>query len=704
MKNRLPVIIAIPFFTISTLIVSAQEIHPVSGEPLKYCGQTEATDELYKANPGLKEAAALIELQEAKKIISPSTFPPPIYTIPVVFHVLHSYGPENIPDANIIDAMRVLNEDFRKLNADTTQVVNPFKSLIGDAEIEFKLAKLDPSGNCTNGINRVVTPKTYGAGDGANGSQASKSGIQWPRDKYLNIYTVNNIKSGAAGYTYVPSTVASNPSIDGIIIRYDYVGALSPSSSGTSRALGHEVGHWFNLAHCWGSTNQPGVSCGDDGVADTPVTKGWTTCNLSTNDICTVGTDENVQNIMEYAYCQRMFTKLQCSRMRTALQSGTAQRSNLWTTANLTATGVSATATLCKADFSQNKNVVCEGTSITFTDKSTNVTPTSWQWDFDNNGSTDATAQNPTYTFTTAGIYSIKLTVSDGSSTKTTTKTAAVVVLSNTPLSYVPYNESFENASFPYNDFYVYSNNNSSATWNRTTAAGYTGSASLKLDNHSPTVGDVDEFITPAIDMTTITSPTLTFRVAYQRRSSNDTLDGLRVYSSVNCGATWVVRYSKSYSALQTVTSVLGSAYTPSAATQWRLETGNISSTAGMPNLRLKFSFTGHGVGNNCYIDDINVNGVLSVEEEFNSGFGLNVFPNPFDENTTISFNIRDKYKVCIGVYDILGKEVIPVANGSDMDPGSYTLPLNKNNLKAGIYFVKLDVDGYSVMQKMIVQ
>ncbi|TAL62792.1 MAG: T9SS type A sorting domain-containing protein [Bacteroidetes bacterium] len=709
MKKHLLSFTLIAAFSIAVLNSVAQGLHPVSGESLKYCGQAEAAEELYKQYPNLKEAAEIIENLQKNQNENPvpNQQPPPVYTIPVVFHILHNYGPENIPDANVIDAMRVLNEDFRKLNTDISTVVPAFQGITGDAEIEFKLAKLDPNGNCTNGIDRIVTPKTYAAGDGQNGSNVSKINM-WPRDKYLNIYTVNNIKSGAAGYTYVPGTVASNPAIDGIIILYNYVGALSPSSVLTSRSLGHEVGHWLDLQHVWGGpptySKDPGLICGDDGVTDTPVTKGWTTCNLTTNDVCTGGVEENVQNYMDYSYCYRMFTAGQCSRMRSALLSSTAQRSNLSTTGNLLATGVSTAAQLCKADFTVNKKIVCLGTAITFTDISGSVTPTSWQWDFNNDGTTDATTQNPSYTFATPGTYSVKLTASDGTTTKTVTKSSLIVVLGTGPTTNVPYSEGFENASFPYNDFYITSASAGPVTWNRVTTAAYTGSASLKLDNHSPTTGDIDEFITPSINMSNVTSPTMTFRVAHQRRSSSDTLDGMRVFTSSNCGTAWVMKYNKDFSTLQTVTNVSSTAFTPNLASQWRQETINISSSAGMPELRFKFEFTGHGVGNNLYIDDINISGTASVEEEFNNDFGLNVFPNPFDENTTISFHIQDKYEVALGVYDIIGKEIVSISNSIELSPGFYSLPLNKSNLKQGIYFVRLEVNGYSVMKKVAVQ
>ena len=132
------------FFIFTSAI--AQQVHPVSGEPLKYCGTDEATQELYKKYPHLKIAAEIIEQQQIEQKTNPeSSANPPIYTIPVVIHILHNYGPENIPDANVKDALRIINQDFRKMNADTTQVVAAFKALVADCEIEFKLAQLDPN-------------------------------------------------------------------------------------------------------------------------------------------------------------------------------------------------------------------------------------------------------------------------------------------------------------------------------------------------------------------------------------------------------------------------------------------------------------------------------------------------------------------------------------------------------------------------------
>ena len=114
-----------------------------------------------------------------------------VFIIPVVFHILHQNGPQNIPDARIHEAMAILNRDYRKLNDDTNMVIPVYRDLIADIRIQFKLASFDPWGNCTNGIDRIYTHETQ------VGDAACKLN-QWDRSRYLNIWTVKAISSGAA--------------------------------------------------------------------------------------------------------------------------------------------------------------------------------------------------------------------------------------------------------------------------------------------------------------------------------------------------------------------------------------------------------------------------------------------------------------------------------------------------------------------------
>jgi len=83
----------------------------------------------------------------------------------VVFHIVHNGGPENISREQIEDAIKLINIDYNKLNADTTlgHTYPPFNALRADCKIEFRLAKVDPNGNCTDGIMRHYDPQTnYG--------------------------------------------------------------------------------------------------------------------------------------------------------------------------------------------------------------------------------------------------------------------------------------------------------------------------------------------------------------------------------------------------------------------------------------------------------------------------------------------------------------------------------------------------------------
>lgn len=248
-------------------------------QELKHCGTDQAIKQLYEAHPEMWQS--FINNENAYNIAGAAnalnkTLSTTVYTIPVVFHVLHQNGPENISDAQIMDAMAILNRDMRKLNADTINVIPRFKDLVSDIRIEFVLARLDPQGNCTNGIDRIYTSKTNYGDDSAKVNP-------WPRDKYLNIWTAKALQQGWAGYAYYPSAATGSLSVhDGLMVLANYVGSIGTSNVNQSRCITHEVGHWLDLGHPWNTTINisinVGLACGDDLIDDTPTTKGHTNC------------------------------------------------------------------------------------------------------------------------------------------------------------------------------------------------------------------------------------------------------------------------------------------------------------------------------------------------------------------------------------------------------------------------------------------
>lgn len=284
-----------------SLLASAQQYH---------CATDRMRAERIAADPSYLEREAALEADIQQLVRSGSSVDrggDVVVTIPIVFHIIHVGGPENITNEQILDQVDILNEDFRALNPEVSDVHPAFTDLVGDARIRFVLPTLDPDGNCTNGIDRVKSPETL------RGSDRGKMN-PWPRERYLNVWVIKDmLDPDAAGYAYYPSAFDSPVArlADGIIIQYDYVGSISPGSLFRSTALSHEVGHYLNLPHVWGSNNTSEggtpptghmiAQCGDDGVDDTPVTKGWNICPPY-NDVNFGWADCDRLSLVDYKY------------------------------------------------------------------------------------------------------------------------------------------------------------------------------------------------------------------------------------------------------------------------------------------------------------------------------------------------------------------------------------------------------------------
>ncbi len=193
-----------------------------------------------------------------------------VYHVPIVFHVIHGYGPEYVSDNEIYQSVVDINKIYNALNADTVDIIPPYKGNIpgtgvkynGKANIIFHLATIDPNGNPTHGITRKLSHLTSEGGDQA------KYDI-WAPDQYMNIWLIqrfDTFHNFAAAYAYKPATAAILPYYDGVISLSSYLNR--------DNTISHELGHTLTLSHPWGNNNNSGVACGDDGIDDTPPTKG----------------------------------------------------------------------------------------------------------------------------------------------------------------------------------------------------------------------------------------------------------------------------------------------------------------------------------------------------------------------------------------------------------------------------------------------
>lgn len=665
-----------------------------------WCGSLEAMEANFLKHPELKQkfeayqAAANLQQNQLQNRTAVAN-----YTIPVVFHVLHQYGSENISDAQINDQIAIFNRDYNLQNADTSVVIPSFKNLLGNIHFTFALAKKDPAGNCTSGIDRF-----YDVNTASWEGNLSDYAYTWDPTKYLNIYVVKSIASGAAGYAYYPGSLNYGSDMDGIVILSTYVGSIGTSMVSHSRALTHEAGHWLNLQHTWGNTNNPGVACGDDQVSDTPLTKGFTSCPVqAASDVCASGVYENYQNYMDYSYCSVMFTPGQATRMTNAINNGVVGRNNLWSATNLAATGISPLASCAPAaNFSANKQLVCVNQAINFTDLSNIATPTTWNWVFTGGTPSTSSVQNPTVTYTSPGTYPVKLTSSNANgSSAPETKTNYITVI-NAPVT-TSLQEGFETAAVPNSTWSVKNLSSLPTNWQQTAAAAATGSKSVKVDQ-SIEPGTVVELYTPSYNFAAMPGVALTLKWAgSERDATSTTYDIFSVQFSTNCGTTWSPRLTRNIKAgTAGISPAVVGGFVP-ASSDFYQETVNLAGLTSEPNVIIKFKFTAeNGSSNNFYVDDINLTSATGIEEQqFVSG--LQVYPNPATDKVSLEFDLSDHKLTDIEVKDVLGR-VIKTAIRQELAAGHHLIELPLNDISKGIYFISVKINSELITKKLILE
>jgi Pregnancy-associated plasma protein-A/Secretion system C-terminal sorting domain len=250
-----------------------------------------------------------------------------VIVIPVVIHVLYHASGENISDQQVLSQLAVLNNDYRRLNADTINTPVPFRNIAADTRIAFCLARVDPYGRSTSGIIHKYTKESLFLSD--DGMKFSSSGGDdgWDSKKYLNIW-VCNLFGRTLGYGVLPGGATER---DGVVIQYYVFGTTGkvnpPYDKG--RTTTHEVGHWLGLRHLWGD-----ASCGDDGISDTPPQQSSNSGCPSFPHLSSCSANANgdmFMNFMDFTddACMNMFTQGQKTEMRSLFAAGAPRNSFL---------------------------------------------------------------------------------------------------------------------------------------------------------------------------------------------------------------------------------------------------------------------------------------------------------------------------------------------------------------------------------------
>ena len=309
------------------------------------CASNEYEEYLRLQNPKLEsreqfENWMASKISDANAIQNVSSQSGGIIYIPVVVHVIHNgdaYGvSENITDEQVQSQITVMTQDFRKMVG--TRGFNT-NAVGADVQIEFVLAKEDPNGNPTNGINRVNLCQASWSTTDING--IVKPQTIWDPTQYMNMWSVNFTDGSLLGYAQFPSSSTLNglnanggaANTDGVVAGFRFFGS-SDITTGTfsspydkGRTMTHEVGHFLGLRHIWGDNNTCPTTNTDqdkDFCADTPAASASNSgCPTNANSCPSNPGNDMVQNYMDYTNdaCMNIFTNDQKLRITTVMNN-----------------------------------------------------------------------------------------------------------------------------------------------------------------------------------------------------------------------------------------------------------------------------------------------------------------------------------------------------------------------------------------------
>ncbi len=685
---------------VNVFFATAQDqVKVIRCETVKYMNEVQNKDPQFLINQAEleRQTAEYVSSLNSNKSTNAATSQRVKRIIPIVFHVFHNGGPENISKQRILEQVEILNRDFQRLNADTNETNPIYKSIAANCDIEFRLAKIDPNGNCTDGIVRVKTDLTYNADDNI------KALSRWPNNKYFNVWVVETISTTQVGGVVLGRSQfpGGSNNTDGVLLKATVTGNTTTFNN-YGRTLTHEIGHSLNLRHIWGD-----AICGNDFVADTPPHNDANSgCPKNRVSSCVSGNViEMTENYMDYTdgLCQNMFSEGQKTRMEAVWNSTTNGRNNLYSPANLVATGTNDgyVATPCApvADFNR-KQEICSGTVAAFTDGSFNTDVTAWEWTFEGGTPSTSTAQNPSVSYPTAGRYDVKLKVTSAGGVDSIVKADYIRVFESISTKVPPFTLDMEDASI-FNNNAVNAGGNKK-NWDLVTNAGFSSSSSLAMKYFGISDGQSNDILLPTINFKGTTAPKLTFNYAYARRTTLSN-DNLTLGFSRNCGVSFSNLFNKSGSALAT-TANSTSSFIPSSDAQWTTVEVPLDAYTNEDNAYIRFRATNDGPGSNIYIDNIVFSVTTGIDNFLANNLNLSIAPNPFENSTNVNFYLVQDAKVQISLFDLLGREV-KTLDASLLNAGSHSIEFNTNNeFNSGVYLLKVKVNGIEKVEKVIIK
>ena len=542
--------------------------------------------------------------------------------------VRRSDGTGGLAESQLLDAIEYLNETYEPMNM-TFFIIDGVNYIDSDDYFDFDSSQEDQ----ITAVHNV--PNT------------------------INIYFYNSLSSGSnglCGYAYFPSTGR------------DHVMMANGCTVNRGSTLPHEIGHYFNLYHTHGKSNNgttdelvDGSNCltaGDD-LCDTPADP-----NLAgkvNGDCAYTGTNRdangelyapNPRNFMSYApgQCRELFSSDQANRIVNAYETFKTYLIDKYYI----------------ADFSSKGRRICEGESIQFIDES--IAASSLSWEFPGGNPSTSTDKFPLVSYENPGTYDVTLSITtENGDTETKLLSSYITVLGD-EMGVESTSGSFEESSL---DEEVI-NDDFDITFEKSSAAYTEGSNSVEIDflNYS-SIGAEDYLIAEKINTSVNKQLQITFDYAYSRYN-NDFSDGLAIVIKNSCGE-WSEVWKKSGANLATAEDHT-TRFVP-LANEWSSQSLIVQIPQAYDNTEVAFKAI-NGFGNVLYIDNYSI-------EPINAAFSIESV-----DVTNASCSNDDDGSIAVSTsglnnleYSIDGENFQNSNTFQDLKPGDYIISVRENEL-----------------------
>lgn len=613
-----------------------------------------------------------------------------VWIIPVVFHVyFNNTYLKPISPETIVAALDECNLHMRAQGPELGDVHPSFVDLVADCNVELRLAKRDQNGNCISGIMY----HNFG-----NSNPVLVNTYTQNVSKYLNVHVIISQNS----YTITPFGSGAGTLQD--IIVFSYYDAML-----RHEILAHELGHWLGLGHTFGGSNASGISCGDDGIADTPPTKGSVvgTCNHELSE-CTPGVIENVDNLMDYSNCGKMFTHGQAAVMSAVLNNPDLHRYNHTQDANLEATGVFEEP-VCPMEIGTWARTYpgCDSARVELSAWAEGLVPDFTEWYFESGSPSISHQQATDAWYDTPGLKTARLVMCHQGECDTVYKQFTITIndpsSNGMPIMQVQdFYEGFENNfTLPTDHILVQEDDNS--TWQVCDFAGYNSSNCLYVPAETISAADTSLLILGNFDLTGLAEPTIKFKVAstYHNQANWYRLHLLcRDLCEVGFGGNlWQIWEQSSLRGDNQEVNFI-----PTNDAQWQhlsyTATGwNMTPSVEFGLRLIKSPVVPNGIGEAFYLDDIQIGeaAVLSVNTIPLNEIEMSIYPNPADDFITIQPKSIDVI-YSFSVTDMTGRTMHTENNLRDKK-GLYV-----GDWPTGLYVISIDTKEGRVNKKLIVR